>query len=129
MRPEELDELDAIHRDATSGPWDGEWEIVEEPDEHGYYPQREVRAEKDGMHLATFAYLQHLELFLAALRLPTLTREIRLLLDVVDAAPRNLACHALPEKVALPPDVEDCGECEACRFNAALARLDGTEAP
>lgn len=50
-----------------------------------------------------------------------------LLWEVVSAAPRNLACERLPEKVALPPDVGVCGECEKCRFNAALARLDGEE--
>lgn len=49
------------------------------------------------------------------------------LLAVVKAAPHNLACERIPEKVAFAPDewaAAQCGTCSICLFNAALARLD-----
>lgn len=102
------DRIRAVHREATSSPWDERWSLEVDADEHGY--TREYTVASDVGWIATFAYAQHLELFIQA------KRHMEALCDLADGARGLLA------------DAEDAGWAEgsvaAGQVEGALARLD-----
>lgn len=102
------DRIRAIHRAATSSPWDEWWSIEADSDEHGY--AREWVIETGTGWLASFAYVQHLEMFIEA------KRHMGALTDLADAARRLLDAETNPDLRTAESDL-----------GAALARLDGEE--
>lgn len=62
-----IDRIRAIHREATSSPWDGRWSIEADTNDEGYTSEWWIEAETTGW-VAAFAYVQHLDMFVQAKR-------------------------------------------------------------